>query len=399
MASGLGRWSGLGTGRGATGRAMPDTRMPDTRLPGIGLVGGARLVDVDEGGEREEPHQRLIGGMVFGPLDDLVRERGVTDIAVTPDGRVWADRGHGMEERTLTVGFPSPAAVRSFAMQLCSQMGRRLDDSCPICDAGTYDGVRLHAVMEPIVPQGAAISIRLPDASDLDLGALASRGMFPPQWHALLRALVRGRASILISGGTGSGKTTLLKALLAHCPQAERIVTVEETRELGALHHLDCVSLVTRQANVEGKGGIGLAALVKATVRMRPDRIVLGECRGEEVADLVRALNSGHRGGMATIHADSVERLPARLSALGMLAGMTPTALSMMCEGAFDVVVHVERDHTGVRRITQIGCLATGAQGWLEGRVLARWNGAGPPRCEEAWQAWASQWMPGDGSG
>lgn len=204
--------------------------------------------------------------------------RQVTDLAVTCDGRVWADRGNGMRETVLHVPFRSPQVVREYAVQLCAQLGRRLDDACPIADAASPDGIRVHAVIAPLVPQGAAISIRFPDRTMASLQHLSKLGVFPAAWLPTFVGLVRKHATVLITGGTGVGKTTLLKALLAQCDVNERIVTVEEVRELGELGRDDHVSLVTREANVEGVGAISLADLVKATLRMRPDRVVLGEC-------------------------------------------------------------------------------------------------------------------------
>lgn len=228
--------------------------------------------------------------MELGPLSDIASEPGVTDIAVTCDGTVWADRGQGMRPHTLRVPFSSPQAIRDFAVRLCSQLGRRLDDACPIADASTVEGVRVHAVIAPLVPQGAAISIRLPDAVAPSLESLAENGMFPSGWMPLLEGFVERRASVLVTGGTGAGKTTLLKAMLMRCAPGERVITVEEVRELGMLNHANHVSLVTRDANMEGKGAIGLSQLICATLRMRPDRIVVGECRGGEIVDLLRAL-------------------------------------------------------------------------------------------------------------
>ena len=332
----------------------------------------------------------------FGPLSALANDPKVTDVAVTCDGGVWVDRGDGMREEQVALPLRDPQVIREYAVQLCSQLGRRLDDSCPIADASTPGGIRVHAVIAPIVPQGASISIRFPDRVTAHLTQLCAGGLMPAAWMNVLRRLVRARASLLMTGGTGTGKTTLLKALLAECPQTERIITVEEVRELGGFDHPNHVSLVTREANVEGAGAIGLPALVKATLRMRPDRVVLGECRGEEIADLLRALNSGHHGGMATVHADGVSRVPARLSTLGLLAGLSPVALAMLAEGAFDVVIHLEREH-GVRRIAQIGCLRAADDGSLVGRPICEWDGRDPPICHRPlWDEFVARWqVPG----
>lgn len=336
-------------------------------------------------------HDDSDSGIHFGPLDVLAKDPAVTDVAVTCDGTVWADRGEGMQEQRLGVPLRGPQTLREFAVQLCSQLGRRLDDACPIADASTPGGIRVHAVIAPLVPFGASLSIRFPDRTGARLNDLYAAGMMPPQWVTMLRSLVSRRASVLITGGTGTGKTTLLKALLSDCPRSERIVTVEEVRELGDCGHRNHVSLVAREANVEGAGEVDLARLVKATLRMRPDRVVLGECRGEEIADLLRAFNSGHHGGMATLHADGVARVPSRLAALGLLAGLDPMALAMLAEGAFDVVLHVER-YGGRRLIAQIGRLAMGHDQRLVGVPLAVWDGAGAPDYTASWDRFAARW-------
>ena len=360
-------------------------------------------------------------GIPFGPLEALACDPRVTDVAVTGDGRVWVDAGGGMREYRPAIPFTSPQIVRDYAVRLCAALGRRLDDACPIADASSPDGIRVHAVIAPLVPEGAAISIRFPAHSPPRLDTLCAVGMLPAIWLPLLCTLVARRATILITGGTGTGKTTLLKALLGRCPREERIITVEEVRELGsgggngdgimsggAGSGANRVSLVTREANVEGAGAIGLADLVKATLRMRPDRIILGECRGEEIADLLRAYNSGHSGGMTTLHADGVARVPSRLAALGLLSGMSVDATAMLAANAFDAVLHLERDGTGRRRIAQIGRLdIIGANGedngpnraadgtGLTGRVLSRWSGAGPPTNGPQWDAFVARWTAG----
>jgi pilus assembly protein CpaF len=328
--------------------------------------------------------------MMFGPLEQLAHDPALTDIAVTCDGRVWVDRGTGMSEYHPPMPFRGPQAVRDYATQLCAQLDRRLDDACPIADASSVEGIRVHAVIAPLVHQGAAISIRFPSPTVPQLNVLGAKGLFPLPWLPLLCGLVHQRATILITGGTGAGKTTLLKALLSQCEPSERVVSVEEVRELAGLKRGNTVSLVTRQANVEGVGEVGLSDLVKATLRMRPDRIVLGECRGEEIADLLRAFNSGHHGGMVTLHADGVSRVPSRLVSLGLLAGLDPRALMMLAVGAFDVVLHIERIN-GKRRLVQIGRLVGGADG-LVGEPLAVWNGMGPAVPGPHWGTFVERW-------
>lgn len=330
--------------------------------------------------------------MMFGPLSELAHDVKVTDVAVTCDGRVWADRGEGMREQHLRMPFRTPQVVRDYAVQLCSQLGRRLDDARPIADASSVEGIRIHAVIAPLVAQGASISIRFPDRTSPQLDALGRMGLFPSAWAPVLRGLVRKRATLLITGGTGAGKTTLLKALLGLTDQSERLVTVEEVRELGGLDHANMVSMVTRESNVEGAGAIGLPDLVKATLRMRPDRVILGECRGEEIADLLRAFNSGHHGGMVTLHADGVGRVPPRLVSLGLLAGVEPHALAMLAEGAFDVVLHVERGEDGKRHIAQLGRLQT-QDGQLVGRMIAKWGGGqAPVMVADDWETFVARW-------
>ena len=336
-------------------------------------------------------HDTVDSRLEFGPLASIAADATVTDVAVTCEGRVWVDRGYGMREETPDIPFRSPQVVREYAVQLCAQLGRRLDDARPIADASDETGIRVHAVIAPLVPRGASLSIRFPDRGCVTLTDLYRRGMFPAAWMPVLQGLAERRATLLITGGTGAGKTTLLKALLGECDPLDRIVTVEEVRELGALPTANHVSLVVRESNVEGAGAVELTDLVKATLRMRPDRVVLGECRGEEIADLLRAYNSGHRGGMTTLHADGVGRVPSRLITLGLLAGLSPQAMSMLAAGAFDAVLHVERGRSG-RRVAQIGVLE-GDERALHGRTLAEWRPDGSLAVSPRWTDFAGRWI------
>jgi pilus assembly protein CpaF len=279
---------------------------------------------------------------------------GVTDLVVNGPGEVWIDRGLGLE-RWEAARDVTEAQVREAAVRLASIAGRRLDDAAPMTDARMPDGSRLHAVLPPIAERGTAISLRAVRARALSLDDLVLSGTLAPEAARLLAELVRSRASLLITGATGSGKTTLLASLLSLVPHHERIVLIEEAGELTPSHpHV--VRLVERRANVEGAGAVGLERLVREALRMRPDRIVLGECRGPEVRDVMLALNTGHRGGFATLHANGPDDVPARLHGLAALAGLAPAATSLLAASAFAAVVHLER-HGGRRRVSECGAL------------------------------------------
>lgn len=278
----------------------------------------------------------------------------VTDLFVNGSTGMFVDRGAGpvRVERWAA----AEREVREIAVELVGLGGRHLDDQAPCVDVRLGAGVRVHAVLAPVATSGTAVSVRIPRVRAGDLEGLHALGLCDDRQRAWIAHLVAARRNILITGGTGSGKTTLLTALLAAVPPGERIVTIEDVAELHP-RHPHHVSLEARQPNLEGAGGISVARLVRESLRMRPDRLVVGECRGEEVRDLLTALNTGHDGGAGTLHASSLADVPARLEALGALAGLDAPALARQCVSAFDIVLHLARDRDGVRRLQDAGRL------------------------------------------
>lgn len=280
-----------------------------------------------------------------GILDPLLTQPGVTDVLVNGPDQVFIDRGSGLVDSG--VRFGSDAEVRRLAARMAASIGRRLDDGAPFVDGRLADGTRLHAILAPLASPGTCLSLRVPAKRRFSLDDWVRAGSLPEAGAELLAALVAARTAFLISGGTGTGKTTLLAALLGCVPESERLLIVEDSRELEPAHP-HCVRLEARVANAEGVGRISLTDLVRQALRMRPDRIVLGEVRGAELADLLMALNTGHEGGCGTVHANSAADVPARLEALGSLAGWTPHALYAQIASALEVVIHLTRDqHNG----------------------------------------------------
>jgi pilus assembly protein CpaF len=285
-----------------------------------------------------------------GPLEPLLRFPGVTDVLVNGPDQVWIDRGAGLEP--VAVRFPDDAAVRRLAVRLAAAAVRRLDDAAPWVDVGLPDGTRLHAVLPPVSGSGTCLSLRVLRRCSLTFAELAAAGALPGEAEPLLRALVARRLAFLVTGGTGSGKTTLLSALLGLADPGERLVLCEDAAELTPAHpHV--LRLLTRPPNVEGAGAVGLRDLVRQALRMRPDRLVVGEVRGAEVAELLAALNTGHAGGCGTLHANRPAEVPARLEALGSAAGLARAAVHSQAAAALSVVVHVRRTPAG-RRVEEL---------------------------------------------
>ena len=286
-----------------------------------------------------------------GALDPLLHLPGVTDVLVNGPDRVYIDRGSGLEP--AGVRFAGEDEVRRLAVRLAASVGRRLDDGSPFVDARLPNGVRVHAVLPCVADGGTCLSLRVPNRQRLSLKDWVDCGSLSREGADLLAGAVVNRRAFLVSGGTGSGKTTLLGALLGLVPGAERIVIAEDSRELQP-DHPHCVRLEARPANAEGAGAVTLTQLVRQALRMRPDRLVVGEVRGAEIADLLSALNTGHEGGCGTVHANSAADVPARLEALAALGGLGRDALHAQLAAALQLLVHVRRLPDGRRWVEEV---------------------------------------------
>ena len=349
---------------------------PSVVAAAIRAESGGVLGDTEVLSSLRELQTELVGA---GILEPLLCNPGTTDVLVTaPDG-VWVDDGKGL--RRSSVRFADEAAVRRLAQRLALSAGRRLDEAQPWVDghlshsgSATTDGplsVRLHAVLPPIAAAGTCLSLRVLRPATQDLDALVGAGAIDVAAATLLRDIIGARLAFVVSGGTGTGKTTLLAALLGAVDGDERIVCVEDAAELAPRHpHL--VKLIARHANVEGVGEVTVRELVRQALRMRPDRIVIGEVRGAEVVDLLTALNTGHDGGAGTVHANNPAEVPTRFEALAALGGVDRWALHSQLAAAIQVVLHMTRDREGRRHLSQVGLLQRGDDGRVG--VLPCWD-------------------------
>ncbi|MEV7680579.1 TadA family conjugal transfer-associated ATPase [Streptomyces sp. NPDC088341] len=329
---------------------------------------GRLLGDTEVLGAAEELRCELVG---TGPLEPLLADPLVTDVLVSAPDRVWVDRGAGLE--LTTVSFADAASVRRLARRLAAVAGRRLDDARPWVDARLPDGTRMHAVLPPVAVGSTYLSLRVVRPTAFSLGELTEAGTVPPGGERILRALIEARLSFLISGGTGTGKTTLLSSLLGLVGPRERIVLAEDSAELRP-DHPHVVRLEGRPANQEGAGLVELRDLVRQALRMRPDRLVVGEVRGHEVTELLAALNTGHEGGCGTVHANTAADVPARLEALGTAAGLDRAALHSQLAAALSAVIHLVRDRDGRRRIAEVHVLERDTAGLVVPVPALRWG-------------------------
>jgi pilus assembly protein CpaF len=303
---------------------------------------------------RSDLVERVVTASVgFGPLEPLFADPAVDEIMVNGPGRVWVERGGRLE--SSGVSFESLAELEAVIERMIAPLGRRVDEASPICDARLPDGSRVNVVIPPLALGGPTLTVRRFRHSQFDPAALLANGTLSARAHDFLASAVERRLSLLVSGGTGSGKTTTLNALSAFIPERERIVTIEDAAEL-RLRQGHVVRLEARPANLEGSGEVTIRALVKTALRMRPDRIVVGEVRGGEALDMLAAMTTGHDGSLTTIHANSPAGALDRVQTLALMAGVDVphSAVRRMTASAIDLVVHQARMPDGSRRVAAI---------------------------------------------
>ena len=289
----------------------------------------------------------------LGPLEPLLKDHTINDILVNTHKQVYVER-YGKLERTA-VRFRDEAHLRKIIERIVSRMGRRVDESCPMVDARLADGSRVNAIIPPLAIDGACLSIRKFSKDPLQVTDLVEKRSLTPEIAELLRGIVRARLNVLVSGGTGCGKTTILNILSGFIPATERIVTIEDAAEL-QLRQDHVVRLETRPANIEGKGEYSQRELVKNALRMRPDRIIVGEVRGAESLDMLQAMNTGHDGSLTTVHANSARDALTRIETMVSMAGLDlpSKALRYYISSALDVIVQLSRLSDGSRKVMSV---------------------------------------------
>jgi pilus assembly protein CpaF len=305
-----------------------------------------------------EDRERLIEELTddimgHGPLERLLADDSVSEIMVNAPNDVWIER-EGVLHRT-TVRFTDESQLRRIINKMVAEVGRRIDEGQPMVDARMPDGSRINAVIPPLSLSGALLTIRKFGAERLDIDTLVRLGSLTPETADLLRRCVEARLNILISGGTGAGKTTLLNAMSAAIPDSERIVTIEDAAEL-RLAQRHVLRLECRPKNIEGEGEVAIRDLLRNTLRMRPDRIVVGEVRGAEALDMLQAMNTGHDGSLSTIHANTPRDALARVETMVLMAGydLPLRAIRQQTAAALDLIIQLERVHDGSRKVVAI---------------------------------------------
>jgi pilus assembly protein CpaF len=317
-------------------------RLCDTENPLLNRMERERLID--------EVLDETFG---FGPLEVLLKDPTISDILINGPDMVYVERRGRMEKSE--VKFRDNDHLLQIIDRIVSKVGRRVDETSPMVDARLPDGSRFNAVIPPLALDGASVSIRRFGANPLKLEDLLNYKAFTPEMAMLLEACIKARLNVIISGGTGSGKTTLLNTLSSFIPPDERIVTIEDAAEL-QLQQEHVVRLETRPANIEGKGAVATRDLVRNALRMRPERIIIGECRGAESLDMLQAMNTGHAGSMTTLHANSPRDAQARLETMIMMAGMELPikAMRQQISSAVDLIIQANRLQGGPRKLTSV---------------------------------------------
>ena len=300
----------------------------------------------------------------LGPIEPLMHDPEISDILVNTARQVFVERLGKLE--ATTVGFRDNAHLLQIIDRIVSKVGRRIDESSPMVDARLPDGSRVNAIIPPLALDGPLLSIRRFGKETLTMDGLVQMGSLPPAMADLFRAMVRARLNILISGGTGSGKTTLLNCLSSFIPDGERIITIEDSAEL-QLQQSHVGRLETRPPNIEGRGEVAQRELLRNALRMRPDRIIIGEVRGAESLDMLQAMNTGHDGSMSTAHANSARDSLNRLEMMMQLSGidLPPRAMRQQMSAALDVIIHTARLSDGSRKVTGVSEVAG-----MEGDVI-----------------------------
>jgi pilus assembly protein CpaF len=332
----------LGQMRAAIGRLLDELLASRTDLGDLSLASRAEL--------KQAIMDEQIG---LGPLEELMRDEAVTEIMVNNPKRIFVERSGKLTLSNRT--FNDERHVRLVIERIVAPLGRRIDEASPMVDARLPDGSRVNAIIEPVALRGSAVTIRRFSKKRFTMDDLVRFGSVPKEAVGFLEAIVGGRLNVVVSGGTGTGKTTFLNILSNFIPEGERIVTIEDAAEL-SLKHDDIVSLEARPANVEGRGAITIRDLVKNSLRMRPDRIIIGECRGGEALDMLQAMNTGHDGSLTTLHANTPRDALSRLETLVLMAGfeLPVRAIREQIASAVDVIVQISRMRDGSRKCTSI---------------------------------------------